>query len=287
MSCSSISHRPVRAAVARALAVPACATLGLLLSAAPAAAHPALQPGSAPIGSDGQFTLAIKSELPKVKTTKVEMILPVEEMPDLTARGVKPTGWNVTTSTVAFPRPQTLKGKTYTKGVGSITWTATGKGGIEPLDTGFFLFNATLPDRAATLPVRVVQTYADGQVTRWFDAPLAGAPVPQHPATMLTIGDVDPNAAAGGGHSGHNMGGATPAPATPTPTPVAQVTAQAAGPDTTTETRNAGSALVRDVKDASASTLLILVGIVILLLAAVGAAVRSIARRSAESNATL
>jgi len=97
--------------------------------------------------------------------------------------------------------------------VRSVTWTAAPDTGIPVDQFGVFRISAKLPD-ADTVSFPTTQTYADGKVVKWDQAPAPGGAEPEHPAPTLTL-----------------AGGLTPPPAQfPTPTTSAAPTATATPP---------------------------------------------------------
>jgi uncharacterized protein YcnI len=100
-----------------------------------------------------------------------------------------------------------------TNAVRSVTWTAAPDTGIPVDQFGLFRISAKLPD-ADTVSFPTTQTYADGAVVKWDQAPAPGGAEPEHPAPTLTL-----------------AGGPTPSPAHQlTPTKSAAPTATAAPP---------------------------------------------------------
>ena len=98
-----------------------------------------------------------------------------------------------------------------TNAVRSVTWTAAPDTGIPVDQFGVFRISAKLPD-ADTVSFPTTQTYADGAVVKWDQAPAAGAE-PEHPSPTLTL-----------------TGGPTSPAHNPTPTKSAAPTATAAPP---------------------------------------------------------
>jgi uncharacterized protein YcnI len=94
--------------------------------------------------------------------------------------------------------------------VRSVTWTAAPDAGIPVDQFGVFRISAKLPD-ADTVSFPTTQTYADGAVVKWNQAPAPGGAEPEHPAPTLTL-----------------AGGPTPPAHHPTPTSSAAPTATAA-----------------------------------------------------------
>ncbi len=76
--------------------------------------------------------------------------------------------------------------------VRSVTWTAAPDAGIPVDQFGVFRISAKLPD-ADTVSFPTTQTYADGAVVKWDQAPAPGGAEPEHPAPTLTL--------AGGPHA--------------------------------------------------------------------------------------
>jgi uncharacterized protein YcnI len=70
--------------------------------------------------------------------------------------------------------------------VRSVTWTATPDAGIPVDQFGVFRISAKLPD-ADTVSFPTTQTYADGAVVKWDQAPAPGGAEPEHPAPTLTL----------------------------------------------------------------------------------------------------
>jgi uncharacterized protein YcnI len=96
--------------------------------------------------------------------------------------------------------------------VRSVTWTAAPDAGIPVAQFGVFRISAKLPD-ADTVSFPTTQTYADGAVVKWDQAPAPGGAEPEHPAPTLTL-----------------AGGPTPPAQHPTPTKSGAPTATAAPP---------------------------------------------------------
>jgi uncharacterized protein YcnI len=99
-----------------------------------------------------------------------------------------------------------------TNAVRSVTWTAAPDAGIAVDQFGVFRISAKLPD-ADTVSFPATQTYADGAVVKWDQAPGPGGAEPEHPAPTLNL-----------------TAGAAPAAHQPTPSTSAAPTATAAPP---------------------------------------------------------
>ena len=80
-----------------------------------------------------------------------------------------------------------------TNAVRSVTWTAAPDAGISVDQFGVFRISAKLPD-ADTVSFPTTQTYADGAVVKWDQAPAPGGAEPEHPAPALTLAGSSPPA---------------------------------------------------------------------------------------------
>lgn len=70
--------------------------------------------------------------------------------------------------------------------VRSVTWTAAPGAGIAPDEFVPFRVSLTLP-KSDTVSFPATQTYSDGSVVQWDQAPLPEGGEPDHPAPMLTL----------------------------------------------------------------------------------------------------
>lgn len=70
--------------------------------------------------------------------------------------------------------------------VRAVTWTADPNTGISPEQFALFRVSVALPDQpSVTLPA--TQTYSDGAVIHWNQAPLPGGGEPEYPAPVLAL----------------------------------------------------------------------------------------------------
>src|SRR4029078_11293876 len=70
--------------------------------------------------------------------------------------------------------------------VSSVTWTANPQVGISSDQFALFRVSVKLPEGdSVTFPA--TQTYSDGTVVRWDQAPLPGGGEPEHPAPELAL----------------------------------------------------------------------------------------------------
>ena len=185
---------------------------GLVLIAAPGWAHVTVNPGTATQGGYTALSLRVPTESDSASTTKVAVFLPQDH--PLASVSVKPhPGWHATVVTKKLPTPLTTDDGQVTEGVYSITWTPDSpKDALKPGEyDDFDISVGPLPD-VPTLTFKTLQTYSDGTVVRWIDAPAAaGQPEPEHPAPVLTLVPASgaDGAAAGSSDSGSGDGKAT------------------------------------------------------------------------------
>jgi uncharacterized protein YcnI len=137
----------------------------LMLIAQPAWAHVSVSPPEAARGSLTTFTFTVPNEEAPAKTTKVEVFFPDG-------------------AAFAEVNPQPLAGWTQSKTETSAAWEGGSIAGEDEVD--FQLELGPLPNGEA-LTFRVLQTYDNGEVVRWIDAPLPGGGEPDHPAPVVRL----------------------------------------------------------------------------------------------------
>jgi uncharacterized protein YcnI len=119
-------------------------------------------------------------------------------VPGESETGALTTQFSVTLPNVASARAEAIPGWTTrldrdaaSGTVRSITWTAAPTVGISSDQFGLFRASVMLPDQASvTLPA--TQTYSDGTVVKWDQAPPPDGAEPEHPAPVLTLGGSAP-----------------------------------------------------------------------------------------------
>lgn len=158
-------------APARALLTLAAAGAALI-TAAPASAHVHVDADDAHPGDSAVLTFRVPGESEKgALTTEFSVTLPnvasarTELMPGWTAR---------------------LDRDTAAGTVRSVTWTAAPTVGIAPDQFGLFKISVTLP-KQDTVSFPATQTYSDGTVVHWDQAPLPGGGEPEYPAPELSL----------------------------------------------------------------------------------------------------
>lgn len=160
---------------ARWRALPAAALAALtagLLTAAPASAHVHANADNPTPGSTSLVTFQVPGESDTgALTTELSVALPnvasarAEVMPGWTAR---------------------LDRDTAAGTVRSVTWTAAPGVGISPDQFALFRISVKLPN-TPTVSFPATQTYSDGKVVHWDQAPLPGGGEPEYPAPELKL----------------------------------------------------------------------------------------------------
>jgi len=210
-----------RVAARTSLALGAAGALSLAL-AGTAYAHVTVQPGSAEKGSYAAVSFRVPNEKPDSGTVKVEVTLPTDT-PFTSVRTEPVPGWTAQVVTAPLPAPVERNGAQITEAARTITWTAQPGNRLNPDE--FLDFTAglgRLPDNVDQLTLPAVQTYDDGTVVRWDQAPGPDGAEPERPAPVLTLtestgdghGGGAHGQAAGGGPGGGHSNGAAPAAGT-------------------------------------------------------------------------
>lgn len=121
------------------------------------------------------------------------MALVTFQVPNESNTGAATTALTVALPDVASARTETMPGWTprldrdaASGAVRSVTWTAAPGGGIAADQFALFRLSVKLPD-TDTVSFPATQSYADGTVVKWDQAPLPDGGEPEHPAPMLTL----------------------------------------------------------------------------------------------------
>jgi uncharacterized protein YcnI len=171
------SGAPKRALISLA-ATTAALTLGLA-TAASASAHVHVDADDATPGTTSVLTFRVPGESDTgAVTTKLRV-----ELPDVaSARTEVMPGWAAT-----------VERDTAAGTVHSVTWTADPAVGISSDQFALFRLSVKLPD-ADSVSFPTTQTYSDGTVVRWDQAPLPDGGEPEHPAPVLSLTGATPTA---------------------------------------------------------------------------------------------
>ncbi|MFV8161664.1 YcnI family protein [Mycobacterium sp. 134] len=169
--------QPLTGAPSRALLTTAAIAVTGLLTAAPAWAHVHVDADNPTPGATSVLTFRVPGESDTgALTTQLTV-----DLPDVaSARTEVVPGWTAK-----------LDRDTGAGTVRSVTWTAAPGVGISPEQFALFRVSVKLPDAPmASFPA--TQTYSDGSVVRWDQAPLPDGSEPEHPAPQLTLTGTPP-----------------------------------------------------------------------------------------------
>ncbi|MFG1655503.1 YcnI family protein [Micromonospora chersina] len=175
-------RRPATAA-AVTLAAVATAVLGL---AGPASAHVTVNPTEAKQGGYGRFAFRVPNESDTASTTKVEVNLP-ENAPVGSVSTMPVPGWTVTVEKRKVDPPIEVHGSQLTEAVSKLTWTAAPNGGVKPGEFQEFPVSMGPLPQTDRMVFKVLQTYSDGNISRWIEEPTPGGEEPENPAPVLTL----------------------------------------------------------------------------------------------------
>jgi uncharacterized protein YcnI len=185
---------------------------GLWLPAA-ASAHVSLHPNTLPAASNPTIDIRVPNEEDRANVVKVDMQVPPGFLEISTEL---PTGWRATVLKRKLATPQTTDSGPVTEEISEVIWSASQKGGIPPGSFLQFPITTAIPDSAVgqTLSFKVIQTYSDGDVVRWIEAPdSAGHPAPTVNVTAKggALEDVAGSEAGPGPPTGAGAGAVAPA----------------------------------------------------------------------------
>ncbi|MEV4625900.1 YcnI family protein [Micromonospora sp. NPDC049523] len=188
--------RPRRTATAAALVLGA-ALVGVFGVALPASAHVSVNPKEATQGGYGRVAFRVPNESDTASTTKVEVNLP-ENAPVASVSTIAVPGWTVALEKRKVDPPLEVHGSQITEAVSKITWTASAGGEVKPEQFQEFGVSLGPLPEVDQLVFKVLQTYSDGNISRWIDEPVAaGAEEPEHPAPVLKLAKAAAPAAGG------------------------------------------------------------------------------------------
>lgn len=188
ISAMSANMSATRIVLRRAVVVTALTAVGVLAAAGAASAHVTVHPESYAKGAtDGVLTFRVPNEEDGASTTKVQVFLPTDR-PVLGVMVHPQDGWTAKVTTTKLKTPVKTDDGTITEAVSAVTWTGgkIGAGQYEDFDVAF----GQLPENGDQLVFKTLQTYSDGNVARWIEAPTSGDE-PENPAPVLklTAGD--------------------------------------------------------------------------------------------------
>ncbi|MFF0466364.1 YcnI family protein [Micromonospora zamorensis] len=176
-------RRTATAAAALAFTAAATAVLGF---AGPASAHVTVNPKEAAQGGYARVAFRVPNESDTASTTKLEVVLP-ENAPVGSVSTMPVPGWTVATEKRKVDPPIEVHGSQLTEAVSKITWTATGDAAVKPGQFQEFPVSMGPLPQVDSMVFKVLQTYSDGNISRWIDPPTPGAEEPENPAPVLTL----------------------------------------------------------------------------------------------------
>ncbi|MFI5927283.1 YcnI family protein [Micromonospora sp. NPDC051543] len=185
-------RRTASAAAALALTAVATAVLGF---AGPASAHVTVNPKEATQGGYARVAFRVPNESDTASTTKLEVVLP-ENAPVGSVSTIPVPGWTVATEKRKVEPPIEVHGSQLTEAVSKITWTATGDAAVKPGQFQEFGVSMGPLPKVDKMVFKTLQTYSDGNVSRWIDEPQPGGEEPEKPAPVLTLTAAAPSASA-------------------------------------------------------------------------------------------
>ncbi|MFB9470358.1 YcnI family protein [Nonomuraea salmonea] len=193
--------------VRRSVTVLAAATALTAGLALPALAHVTIQPGSAEQGGFTKVAFRVPNERDNASTTKIEVSFPTDH--PLAFVSVKPVpGWDVKVTEGKLPKPVTTEYGELDEAVTKVVWSG---GKVEPGQfQEFEVSMGKLPEGVDSLMFPTKQTYSNGEVVDWSEAPKADGSEAEHPAPLLKL---TPAAAAANGTAGTTTPATAPATA--------------------------------------------------------------------------
>ncbi|MEV4511209.1 YcnI family protein [Dactylosporangium sp. NPDC049525] len=175
------------------VSVAVAVTAAVLLVPGIAAAHVSVTAVDAIPGKTARLTFRVPNESDTASTVKLELVMPTATPIAFVALKAVP-GWTATTERAPLPKPVDTPDGQLTEAVTKVTWTAAAGGGIKP---GYFedfeLSAGPLPD-VDTIVFKALQTYSDGEVSRWIEEPTGGQE-PDDPAPILHLDPTSPSSA--------------------------------------------------------------------------------------------
>ena len=175
----------IRSTLRRAGTVTALAAATVLTAAGIASAHVTVHPESYAKGAtDGVLTFRVPNEEDSASTTKVQVFLPTDH-PVLGVLVSPHDGWTAKVTNTKLKTPVKTDDGTITDAVSEVTWTGgrIGPGQYEDFDVAF----GQLPENAAELTFKTLQTYSDGRVVRWIEEEESGGEESENPAPVLKL----------------------------------------------------------------------------------------------------
>lgn len=176
--------QPISGALRRAFIPAAVTATAAVVVAAPAAAHVHVDAANPAPGATSVLTFRVPGESDTGALTTGLSV----DLPDVTsARTELMPGWTARLDRDAAAGT-----------VRSVSWTADPGTGISSDQFALFRVSVALPEGSQSVSFPTTQTYSDGSVVRWDEAPLPDGGEPEHPAPALEL-----SGSADAGHGGH------------------------------------------------------------------------------------
>lgn len=170
-----------------AVVVAGAAVVGALAFAAPAAGHVTVNPTEAVQGGFARLAFRVPTEGDRASTVKVEVVLP-ENAPVASVSTMPVPGWTVTVQRRTLDKPLDVHGAQVTQVVSSIIWTASADAAVKPGQFQEFPVSMGPLPKVDTMVFKALQTYSDGTVVRWIEAPGPDGKEPaEDPAPVLKL----------------------------------------------------------------------------------------------------
>jgi uncharacterized protein YcnI len=179
-----------------AVAVLAAIVAFLAFGVGTASAHVSVSSPDAAPGGFGEITFRMPSESDTAKTTSLRVQLPADT--PFAFVSVKPVpGWSAEITRTTLDTPVEAEGTTITEAVTEVTWTADQGGGLSPGEYQSFSISAgPLPENADSLAFPALQGYDDGTEVSWIEPTVEGQAEPEHPAPVLSLSAASADAPA-------------------------------------------------------------------------------------------
>ncbi|MEV6492690.1 YcnI family protein [Actinoplanes sp. NPDC051633] len=170
----------------RATVVAATVGAVTLAVAAPASAHVTVSSTNAVQGGYGVLTFRVPTESDTASTTKVEINLPADA-PVASASTQPIPGWTIAVVKAKLATPIKTDDGELTESVSKITFTASADAAVKPGQFQQFDISAGPLPKVDQMVFKALQTYSDGTVVRWIDAPTTDGTEPESPAPVLKL----------------------------------------------------------------------------------------------------
>ncbi|MFY1702914.1 YcnI family protein [Micromonospora sp. WMMA1923] len=155
------------------------------LPAGPAQAHVSVTPSQVAPGSFTTLTFRVPNERSDASTVGLRLVLP-STAPVSSAAVHKLAGWRAEVERTA---PGTDDTATATSAVSAVTWTALSDEAAVDGDQfqEFRVSLGPLPTSGDRMVFKALQTYSDGQVSRWIEEPAEDGTEPANPAAVVYL----------------------------------------------------------------------------------------------------